>query len=82
MVPFSPISTVPREAAERLGQHGLAEELPHLREALAVAQEERSRAARLEVLPLALEQAGAYRLALYRRGRGWLFTNHFRLVDA
>jgi hypothetical protein len=33
-------------------------------------------------LELPLERAGAYRLALYRGGRGWLFTNHFRLVDA
>jgi hypothetical protein len=33
-------------------------------------------------LTLALDRSGVYRLALYRRGKGWLFTNHVRLVDA
>jgi hypothetical protein len=28
-----------------------------------------------------IRRPGAYRLALFRRGRGWLYTNHFRLVD-
>lgn len=32
-------------------------------------------------IELPLERAGTYRLALYRGGRGWLYTNHFRLVD-
>jgi hypothetical protein len=32
-------------------------------------------------LALPLEAPGSYRLALFRRGRGWLYTNHVRLVD-
>jgi hypothetical protein len=28
-----------------------------------------------------LEAPGSYRLALFRRNRGWLFSNHVRLVD-
>jgi hypothetical protein len=29
-----------------------------------------------------LKRPGCYRLALFRHGRAWLFTNHIRIVDA